>query len=139
MNSVVLMGRLVADPETRTTSTGDTSSAISRFKLAVDRRVARDAEQTADFIGCVCFNKTAEFVEKYFRKGMKVAVSGEIRTGSYTNKDGVKVYTQDIVVNNCEFAEGKKENQAAAPETDADGWSTPDIDDGDLPFQAPTR
>lgn len=103
MNKCVLIGRLTRDPEVRTA--GETS--VARFSLAVDRRFKKDGEQTADFINCVAFGKTAEFVEKYAHKGTKFAVEGRIQTGSYTNKDGQKVYTTDVVVEQLEFAESK--------------------------------
>ncbi len=110
MNKVILMGRLTRDPEIRY-SAGDNSMAIARYTLAVDRRfVRRDAgsdQQTADFIGCVAFGRSAEFAEKYFRQGMRVVVTGRIQTGSYTNRDGAKVYTTDVVVEDQEFAESK--------------------------------
>ncbi len=107
MNKVVLMGRLTRDPEVRYTQ-GDNQMAIARYTLAVDRRYNRgNDENTADFIPCVAFGKAGEFVEKYFRKGTKVAVSGRIQTGSYTNKDGVKVYTTEVIVDDQEFAESK--------------------------------
>ena len=101
MNKVVLMGRLTKDPETRYSQ----DMAVSRYTLAVDRRGKKDE---ADFINCVAFGKSGEFAEKYFKKGMKVAVSGRIKTGSYTNKDGRKVYTTDVVIEDQEFAESKK-------------------------------
>ena len=104
MNKVILMGRLTRDPEVRY-SAGDNSMAIARYTLAVDRRFKRDGEATADFIGCVAFGRSAEFAEKYFRQGLKVVVSGRIQTGSYTNRDGQKVYTTDVVVEDQEFAE----------------------------------
>ncbi len=97
MNKVVLMGRLTRDPEVRY-SQGENPLAIARFTLAVDRRFRRDGEQSADFINCVVFGRSAEFAEKYFRQGMRVSVSGRIQTGSYTNRDGVKVYTTEVVV-----------------------------------------
>ncbi|MCR5421067.1 MAG: single-stranded DNA-binding protein [Lachnospiraceae bacterium] len=107
MNKVILMGRLTRDPDVRYSS-GENSMAITRYTLAVDRRFKRNGdEQTADFIGCVAFGKQGEFAEKYFRKGTKVAVTGRIQTGSYTNKDGQKVYTTDVVVEEQEFAESK--------------------------------
>ena len=97
MNKVILMGRLTRDPEVRY-SQGENSSAIARYTLAVDRRFRRnnDGEQSADFINCVAFGRAAEFAEKYFRQGLKVIVTGRIQTGSYTNKDGQKVYTTDV-------------------------------------------
>ena len=106
MNNVILMGRLTRDPEVRYTQ-GDNASAVARFSLAVDRRFKKDGEQTADFINCVAFGKTGEFIEKYGRKGTKFVVEGRIQTGSYTNKDGQKVYTTDVVVEQVEFAESK--------------------------------
>lgn len=109
MNKVILMGRLTRDPEVRY-SQGENAMAIARYTLAVDRRFAkRDGsnEQTADFIGCVAFGKNAEFAEKYLKQGTKIAITGRIQTGSYTNKDGVKVYTTDVVVEEQEFAESK--------------------------------
>ena len=109
MNKVILMGRLTRDPELRY-SQGERSMAIARYSLAVDRRGRRSqdgAEQTADFINCVAFDKAGEFAEKYFRQGMRVLVSGRIQTGSYTNKDGQKVYTTDIIVEDQEFADSK--------------------------------
>ena len=108
MNKVILMGRLTRDPEVRY-SQGENSTAIARYTLAVDRRFRRnnDGEQTADFIGCVAFGRSAEFAEKYFRQGLKVIVTGRIQTGSYTNKEGQKVYTTDVVVEDQEFADSK--------------------------------
>ena len=102
MNKVILMGRLTRDPEVRY-SAGDNSMAIARYTLAVDRRFKRDGEATDDFIGCVAFGRSAEFAEKYFRQGLKVVVSGRIQTGSYTNRDGQKVYTTDVVVEDQEL------------------------------------
>ena len=96
MNKVILMGRLTRDPEVRY-SQGANATAVARYSLAVDRRFKRDGEPTADFINCVAFGRTAEFAEKYFRQGLKVVVTGRIQTGSYTNKDGQKVYTTDAV------------------------------------------
>ena len=111
MNKVELMGRLTRNPETRYSSAQDgTQTAITRYTLAVDRRMARqnqDGQQTADFIPCVCFGKTAEFAQKYFVQGIKIAIVGRIQTGSYTDKDGRKVYTTDVVVEEQEFAESK--------------------------------
>lgn len=106
MNKVILMGRLTRDPEVRY-SAGENSLAIARYTLAVDRRFKRDGEATADFISCVVFGKQAEFAEKYFRQGIRIVVSGRIQTGSYTNRDGVKVYTTEVVVEEQEFAESK--------------------------------
>ena len=106
MNKVILMGRLTRDPEVRY-SAGENALAIARYTLAVDRRFRRDGEATADFISCVSFGRTAEFAEKYFRQGMRVLVSGRIQTGSYTNKEGQRVYTTDIIVDDQEFADSK--------------------------------
>ncbi len=113
MNKVILMGRLTRDPDIRY-SNGENATAVARFTLAVDRRFARrDGEQqTADFIGCVAFGRNAEFIEKYFRQGMRVTICGRIQTGSYTNRDGQKVYTTDVVVEEQEFAESKAANDA---------------------------
>lgn len=106
MNKVFLMGRLTRDPEIRY-SQGDDTMAIGRYTLAVDRRFKRDGEANADFINCVTFGRSAEFAEKYLRQGTKVVVSGRIQTGSYTNRDGQKVYTTEVVVEDQEFAESK--------------------------------
>ena len=112
MNKAILMGRLTRDPEVRY-SQGENATAVARFTLAVDRRFKRADSQDADFIGCVTFGKTAEFVEKYFRQGMKMAAVGRIQTGSYTNKDGQKVYTTDVVLEEVEFAESKAAQNAS--------------------------
>ena len=112
MNKVILMGRLTRDPEVRY-SAGNNSMAVARYTLAVDRRFRRDGENNADFIGCVAFGTSAEFAEKYLRQGTKIIVTGRIQTGSYTNRDGQKVYTTDVVVEDQEFAESK----AAASES----------------------
>ena len=141
MNKVILIGRLTKDVETRY-SQGNEPMAISRYTLAVDRRFKREGEQEADFINCVAFGKAGEFAEKYFRKGMKVAISGRIQTGSYTNKDGVKVYTTEVVIEEQEFAESKQGGVAdgfskinAPIETDNEGFmNIPDGLDTDLPF-----
>ena len=106
MNKVILMGRLTRNPDVRY-SQNENSTAVARFTLAVDRRFKKDEQQSADFIGCVAFGKTAEFFEKYIKQGTKVCVEGRIQTGSYNNKDGQKVYTTDVVVENVEFAESK--------------------------------
>ncbi len=139
MNKVILMGRLTRDPEVRYSS-GDNAMAIARYTLAVDRRFKRNGDdQTADFINCVAFGKSGEFAEKYFRKGTKVAVTGRIQTGSYTNKDGQKVYTTDVVVEDQEFAESKNAATAPAQTEQAtpagDGFiNVPQEDIDDLPF-----
>ncbi|GFI10327.1 MAG: single-stranded DNA-binding protein [Lachnospiraceae bacterium] len=106
MNKVILMGRLTRDPDVRY-SQGENATAVARYTLAVDRRFKRDGDQSADFIGCVSFGRQAEFAEKYLRQGTKIAVTGRIQTGSYTNRDGQKVYTTDVVVEEQEFAESK--------------------------------
>lgn len=106
MNKVILMGRLTRDPEVRY-SQGATATAIARFSIAVDRRFKRDGEPDADFINCVAFGKTGEFIERYGHKGTKFVVEGRIQTGSYTNKDGQRVYTTDVVAENVEFARAR--------------------------------
>ena len=111
MNKAILVGRLTRDPEVRY-SQGENATAVARYTLAVDRRFKRDGEPTADFINCVVFGKSAEFAEKYFRQGLRVAISGRITTGSYTNKDGIKVYTTEVTVEDQEFAESKAESEA---------------------------
>lgn len=111
MNKAILIGRLTRDPDVRYSQNSEQPMAIARFTLAVDRRFSRrdnNGDQTADFISCVAFGKTAEFIEKYVHQGTKLVAEGRIQTGSYTNKDGVKVYTTDVVVESCEFAESKK-------------------------------
>ena len=106
MNKVILMGRLTRDPEIRY-SQGNDQMAIARYTLAVDRRFNRNGDQTADFINCVAFGRSAEFAEKYLKQGTKIVATGRIQTGSYTNKDGNKVYTTDVVIEDQEFAESK--------------------------------
>lgn len=108
MNKVILLGRLARDPETRYGGAND-SMAVCRYTLAVDRKFKKDGEATADFINCISFGKIAEFAEKYFTKGLRVAVSGRIQTGSYTNRDGQKVYTTDVVVEEHEIAQSRSE------------------------------
>ena len=136
MNKVILMGRLTRDPEVRYT-TGEEAKAIARYTLAVDRRFKREGEATADFIGCVAFGRQAEFAEKYFRQGIKILVTGRIQTGSYTNKEGRKVYTTDVVIEEQEFAESKKteETKLEAGNVDENGFmNIPDGIDENLPF-----
>ena len=112
MNKVILMGRLTRDPDIRSAN-GEAVTTVARFTLAVDRRFGRkEGEQNADFIGCVAFGRTAEFAERYLRQGIKVAVTGRIQTGSYTNRDGQKVYTTDVVLDDIEFAESKAASDA---------------------------
>ncbi len=126
MNKVVLMGRLTRDPEVRY-SQGENSLAIARYTLAVDRRNQRqnggNDQQTADFIPCVAFGKSAEFAEKYLHKGTKMVVSGRIQTGSYTNKDGNKVYTTEVIIDDQEFAESKNNSSAGGYNDSSDGSS----------------
>lgn len=110
MNKAILMGRLTRDPEVRY-SQGENATAVVKFTLAVDRRIKRDNEASVDYINCVSFGRSAEFAEKYFRKGTKIVVIGRIQTSSYTNKDGQKVYTTDIVIEEQEFAESKAASQ----------------------------
>ncbi len=143
MNKVILMGRLTRDPDVRY-SQGETPMAVARFALAVDRRFKRNGEeQSADFINCVAFGKQAEFVEKYFRKGMRATLAGHIQTGNYTNKEGQKVYTTDVAVDEIEFAESKGEasqgGYQAAPSMgggspSGDFMNIPDGIDEELPF-----
>ena len=139
MNKCTLIGRLTRDPEVRYTQ-GDNAMAIARYSLAVDRRFKRDGEPDADFINCVAFGKSGEFAEKYLKKGTKIAVVGRIQTGSYTNKDGQKVYTTDVVVEEQEFAESKNSgssdnNQSAPANKNTDFMNIPDgIEDTELPF-----
>ena len=145
MNKVILMGRLTRDPEVRYSS-GENQTAVARYTIAVDRRFRRDGDaQTADFIGCVAFGRQAEFAEKYLRKGTKIAATGRIQTGSYTNKDGQRVYTTDVVIEEQEFAESKSASSDNAgfvpvdrpsPSSAAgDGFmNIPDGIDEELPF-----
>ena len=141
MNAAVLMGRLTRDPDVRYTQ-GPEQKAVARFTLAVERRIRSENGPSADFISCVAFGKAAEFIEKYFRKGMKMGVTGRIQTGSYTNKDGQKIYTTDVVCEEVEFIESKKaaggNHKEEAGREDADGFvSIPDsLDslDDNLPF-----
>jgi single-strand DNA-binding protein len=109
MNQVVLVGRFVKDPDVRYANTQNGQLAIASYMLAVDRPFKKDGEQTADFISCKCFGKAAEFIQKHFHKGMKIAVSGRIQTGSY-EKDGVKHYTTDVITDTHEFVEKKEDN-----------------------------
>lgn len=137
MNSVQLVGRLTRDPEMRYTDGGST---IARFSLAVDRRYKSENGPTADFPNCVAFGRTAEFIEKYFCKGMRMGCQGRIQTESYTNNDGQKVYTTDVVVESCEFVEAKasqqsEENNDGFGPADENGFmNIPDDIDEELPF-----
>ena len=147
MNKVILMGRLTRDPEIRY-SQGERSTAVARYSLAVNRTFKRDGEPDADFINCVAFGRQAEFAEKYFHKGIRIVITGRIQTGSYTNKDGVRVYTTEVIVGDQEFAESRAESEAnrssfqsspapgPAPSIDAgDGFmNIPDGIDEELPF-----
>ena len=141
MNRVILMGRLTRDPDVRYTQ-GNEPIAVARYALAVDRRVRRQEgnEQTADFINIVAFRKAGEFAEKYFRQGMRVLVSGRIQTGSYTNKDGQRIYTTDVIVDEQEFADAKRDGVESShygtPSLAGDGFmNVPDgVEDEGLPF-----
>ena len=132
MNKVILMGRLTKDPVVKY-SQGETPTAIARYNLAVNRIRTKDGEQNADFISCVAFGKNGEFAEKYLHQGTKIVIIGRIQTGSYTNKDGQKVYTTDVVVEEQEFAESKNDRPAPSSE---DGFiNVPDdLDEEGLPF-----
>lgn len=140
MNKVILMGRLTREPEIRY-GTGENALAVARYTLAVDRRGQKQGnQQNADFIPCVAFGRDAEFAEKYFRQGTKITIVGRIQTGSYTNREGRKVYTTDVVIEEQEFAESKaaseRNRQAAARQatpSDYDGFM-PAPDDEQLPF-----
>ena len=120
MNKVILMGRLTRDPEVRY-SQGESANAVARYTLAVDRRFKRDGDATADFINCVAFDRAGEFAEKYFRQGMRVLVSGRLQTGSYVNKDGQRVYTTEVILDDQEFADSK----GAASDMSGYGQSAP--------------
>lgn len=142
MNKVILMGRLTRDPEMRYAQ-NENNTAVARYTLAVDRRFKRDGEQDADFIGCVAFGKAAEFAEKYLHQGTKIVVTGRIQTGSYTNKEGQKVYTTDVMVEEQEFAESKNSssnsngagNQSSGSNNSTSGDGFMQIpDDEELPF-----
>lgn len=146
MNKVILIGRLTRDPEVRY-SQGETSMAIARYTLAVDRRGRREGEQSADFISCKAFGKAGEWAEKWLRKGIKIAITGRIQTGSYTNNEGQKVYTTDVIIEEQEFAESKAASEGniqsqgqsqgrQQPSQAGDGFmNIPDgVDDDELPF-----
>ena len=147
MNRAILMGRLTRDPEVRYSS-GERSMAIARYTLAVDRGFKRgdSSEQNADFIPCVAFDKAGEFAERYFRQGMRVLISGRIQTGSYTNKEGQKVYTTEVIIETQEFADSKGTSDGAGSyqtstrpspaSASTDGFmNIPDgVDDEGLPF-----
>ena len=137
MNKVVLVGRLTKDPEIRY-SQGENATAVARYTLAVERRFKRDGEPTADFIPCVVFGRAGEFAQQYFRQGLRISISGRIQTGSYTNKDGVKVYTTEVIVEEQEFAESKSEAESHGNDSSeplGDGFmNIPDGIDEELPF-----
>ena len=143
MNKVIEIGRLTKDPDIRY-SQGANTTCIARYTLAVDRKFKQEGQPTADFINCIAFGKLGEFAEKYLRQGIKIAVTGRIQTGSYTNKGGNKVYTTDVVVEECEFAESKNANNGSSPATSmsqeqpvaSDGFmSLPmGVEDEGLPF-----
>lgn len=141
MNKVILMGRLTRDPDIRY-SQGEQSTAVAKYSLAVPRKFKKQGEQDCDFINCVAFGKLGEFAEKYLTKGIRIAVTGRIQTGSYTNKDGVKVYTTDVIVEEQEFAESKSasENNGGSRYSPyglsgSDGFlNIPDGIDEELPF-----
>lgn len=143
MNKSILVGRLTRDPEVRY-SQGENANAVARFTIAVNRRFKNnEGNYDADFINCVAFGKSAEFIEKYFKKGMAIGITGRIQTGNYTNKDGVKVYTTDVVVEEAEFVESKNSGGSSASSNvptnnnspSADGFiNIPDGIDEELPF-----
>ena len=118
MNKVILIGRIVRDPEIRT-SQNQKATTIAKYTLAVERRFKKDGEQSADFINCIAFGKNAEFAEKWFRKGIKIVIAGHIQTGSYTNKDGQKVHTTDVIIDEQEFAESKASSEKSVNEQNA--------------------
>lgn len=141
MNKVILCGRLTREPEVRYSQTANGSMAVARYTLAVDRKFKKEGEQNADFISCIAFGKLGEFAEKYLHQGVKIAVSGRIQTGSYTNKDGRKIYTTDVVVEEQEFCESKQNQQSSGiiqpnSNVDSNGFmSIPDgVEDEGLPF-----
>lgn len=139
MNKVIIIGRFTRDPEVRYTAN---NTCYASFSIAVDRRYKQDGQPTADFPRVIAWGKTAEFIEKYFRKGMKIAIDGRIQTGSYKNNDGQTIYTTDVVAENVEFAESKNSSdnnnntKGTVPSVADDGWmSIPDdVDDEELPF-----
>lgn len=135
MNKVILIGRLTKDPVTSYTQDG---KGVTRFTLAVDRRFRREGNQEADFITCVAFGRQSEFSDKYLKQGIKIAVTGRIQTGSYTNREGKKVYTTDVVAEELEFVESKKQEQSPPPQDQPpkkdDGFITIPDDAEELPF-----
>lgn len=137
MNKVILMGRLTRDPEVRY-SQGERLMAIAKYTLAIDRRkTQQNSDPGADFINCVAFDRAGEFAEKYFRQGLRVLISGHLQTGSYTNKDGQKVYTTDVIVESQEFADSRRDGSGAGSRgsKDDDFMNIPDnVEDEGLPF-----
>lgn len=141
MNKVILIGRFVRDPEVRYTSN---DKCCANFSIAVDRKYKQERQQDADFPRVIAWGKTAEFIEKYFRQGMKIVIEGRIQTGKYTNKEGQTVYTTDVVAESVEFAESKSASSnsnsskpaESKPKIDEDGWMNipEDVDDEGLPF-----
>ena len=132
MNKVILMGRLTRNPDVRY-SQGEKATCVARYTLAVNRRFRREGDQDADFINCVAFGRQGEFAEKYLKQGTKIVISGRIQTGSYTNRDGVKVYTTDVVVEEQDFA--APTNRPAPSEAVSDGFMTiPEGIEEELPF-----
>jgi len=129
MNNVSLVGRLVRDPEVRYGQ--NESVSVAKFSLAVERRFKRDGEPTVDFINCTVFGKSAEFTEKYFRKGMRVAITGRIQTGSYKNKDGQTVFTTEIIVESQEIAQSKSESNESSTSSNAEAGKSPYGSSGD--------
>lgn len=137
MNKVILMGRIVRDPDVRYSQGANGSTAVARYTLAIDRKFKQEGQPNADFINCVAFGKLGEFAEKYLHKGVKIAVVGRIQTGSYTNKDGQKVYTTDVVVEEQEFCESKSQSNSQPQPTPSndDSWmNIPDGIEDSLPF-----
>lgn len=133
MNKTILIGRLTADPIVRYTN-GDTPMAVARWTVACDRPFKKDGEQSADFIQCLAFGKTAELLERYFFKGMKIGVDGRIQTGSYENKDGQKVYTTEVLAERVEFVESKNQSSNQTTKSN-DFMNIPDQIDDELPFE----
>lgn len=129
MNKVILIGRLTKDPEVR----HDTQNPVATYTLAVDRKFKQEGKPEADFIRCVAWNKNADFVEKYLKKGTKICIVGHIQTGSYTDKDGKTIYTTDVNVEEHEFVESKKSTEEK-PEAAAEGFIPIDVNDEELPF-----
>lgn len=139
MNKVILMGRLTRDPDVRYSNCGDGDQAVARFSLAVDRK--KQGEQAADFFNCTAFGRQAEFIEKYVKQGTKLLITGRVQNDNYTNREGQKVYSVQIIVQELEFCESKKNDanaanapRSAAPARQEDFMSVPDGDEEGLPF-----